>query len=182
MMKYCSACAAQLIWSIPTGDTTHRHVCPECHTIHYSNPKIIVGCLPVWADNKVLLCRRAIEPRFNFWVLPSGFMENKETIQEGALRETREEANAKVSIHYLHTVYNIPHISQVYLLFKSDLLSLDFFPGSESLEVRLFTEEEVPWDRIAFSAIYYALKCFFSDLNNNNHNLPTLHHGCYPEK
>ena len=182
-MKYCSACAAPVEWRIPDGDNLPRHVCPECNVIYYSNPKIIVGSIPIWQKKKVLLCRRAIEPRSNFWTVPSGFMENNETTQEGALRETREEANAEVSIGHLHTLYNIPHISQVYLLFKAELLSLDFSPGPESLEVRLFTENEIPWEKIAFSTVHYSLKNIFLDMNNAaslRQVMVAAHYGCYP--
>ncbi|HHB13302.1 MAG TPA: NUDIX domain-containing protein [Chromatiales bacterium] len=169
-MKYCTACAAPLERRVPEGDDRVRHVCPACGTIHYQNPKIVTGTIPIHED-RVLLCRRAIEPRRGLWTAPAGFMENAETVQEGALRETREEANARVRIDALHAVYNLPHISQVYLLFRATLLDLDFSPGRESLEVRLFDEREIPWDALAFPVVIEALKAYFEDLRRGHFRL-----------
>jgi ADP-ribose pyrophosphatase YjhB (NUDIX family) len=137
-------------------------VCNVCNTVHYQNPKIVVGCIPVWED-KVLLCRRAIEPRYGLWTLPAGFMENGETSQEGAARETLEEATARVEVERLYGLYNLPHINQVYLIFRSRLLDLNYAPGSESLEVDLFRESEIPWDEMAFPVIRESLNIFFRD-------------------
>jgi len=164
-MKYCSHCGAEIEIKVPDGDNRPRHICSECETIHYQNPKVVVGCIPVWED-RILLCRRAIEPRYGLWTLPAGFMENGETTQEGAARETMEEANAKVEVESLYTLFNLPHIDQVYMLFRSRLLDLDFCPGAESLEVNLFREEEIPWDHIAFPVIQETLKLFISDMKN----------------
>jgi len=162
MMNYCSHCGAGIEVLIPEGDNRPRHVCPACGTIHYQNPKVVVGCIPVW-DERILLCRRAIEPRYGLWTLPAGFMENGETSQQGAARETLEEACARVEVEGLYTLFNLPHIDQIYLLFRSRLLDLDFSPGTESLEVRLFEECDIPWDEIAFPVIRESLRLFLAD-------------------
>ncbi|MCB1305795.1 MAG: NUDIX hydrolase [Leptospiraceae bacterium] len=159
-MKYCSYCGSKLDFRVPEGDNLPRHICNECGTIHYMNPRLIVGCVPVWED-RVLLCKRAIEPRHGFWTIPAGFMENGELVEEGAMRETREEANAEVDIQSVHTVYSIPHINQVYMFFLAKLKNLDFSPGVESLETRLFSEEEIPWDELAFSSVKFCLEALF---------------------
>jgi ADP-ribose pyrophosphatase YjhB (NUDIX family) len=161
-MNYCSYCAAPVVLKIPEGDSIPRYVCETCHTIHYQNPKIIVGCLPEWQD-KVLLCRRAIEPRYGLWTLPAGFMENGETTEQGAIRETYEEAGATVALTGLYSVFSLPHISQVYLLFRGNLINLNYAPGPESLEVRLFSEEEIPWEKLAFQVVRVTLECYFRD-------------------
>lgn len=161
-MKYCSHCGAPVTHRIPSGDNRHRYVCDACGTIHYENPRMVVGCLPVWQD-KVLLCRRAIEPRLGLWTLPAGFMENGETTAEGAMRETLEEAGARVEIDSLYTLVNIPDIDQVYLLFLARLLDLDFAPGEESLEVGLFAEADIPWDLLAFRTVQKTLEHYFED-------------------
>ena len=180
-VKYCSACGKELERHIPPGDTLERYVCPVCQSIHYCNPKIIVGSLPVWQEDKILLCRRAIEPRKGLWTLPSGFMEEKESAQEGAVRETQEEANANILIQYLHTLYNIAQISQVYLIFKAELVDTNFSCGPESLEVELFSREDIPWEKIAFSAIHYCLERFFEDLSEQKRGgfLQKTHCGSY---
>lgn len=164
-MKFCSICGSEVAWHIPEGDNRRRHVCDVCGTIHYSNPKLVVGCIPEWED-KILLCRRGIEPRYGLWTLPAGFMENGETTQQGAARETREEANARVEVGELYTLFNLPHIDQVYLVFRSRLLNLEYGPGSESLDVRLFDESEIPWDEIAFRVIKETLALYYRDRAN----------------
>ena len=162
-MKFCSHCgSSQLEFRVPEGDTLKRHVCASCGTIHYQNPKVVVGCLPVWED-QVLLCKRAIEPRLGLWTLPAGFLENAETLADGALRETAEEANASVEIVGLYTMISLPHISQIYVMFRARLLDLNFGPGPESLEVRLFREEDVPWEELAFRTIARTLRNYFLD-------------------
>lgn len=158
-MKYCSACGHLVKLAIPPGEDRERHVCTACDTIHYENPKIITGCLPIWED-QILLCKRAIEPRKGYWTLPAGFLENGESVEEGALRETKEEANADVTITRLLSVSSIPRISQVYMIYLATLNHLDFFPGEESLEVKLFPPETIPWADIAFSAVKYVLQCY----------------------
>ncbi len=161
-MKFCSECGSQVTRFIPAGDNRLRDVCQICETVHYQNPKMVVGCLPEWED-KVLLYRRAIEPQYGKWTLPAGFMENGETTLQGALRETVEEAGARVEILHLFTLYNLPHINQVYLMFRARLLDLDFAPGEESLEVALFSEAEIPWSEIAFLTIEKTLRQYFED-------------------
>ena len=161
-MKFCSECGNTVTTEIPAGDNRPRHVCMACGTIHYQNPKIVTGCIPVWED-QVLLCRRAIEPRKGLWTLPAGFMENGESAQEGAVRETLEEANARVRVEQLYTTFNLPLISQVYLLFRGCLEDTAFFPGEESLETALFSEDGIPWDELAFPVVQETLKLFFRD-------------------
>lgn len=139
-----------------------RAVCPACGHIQYQNPKIVVGCVPVYGE-KIVLCKRAIEPRYGLWTLPAGFMEMDETAPEGAAREALEEANAKVEIEDLYTVFSIPHISQVYMMFRARLLDPEISPGIESLEARLVAEEEIPWDELAFAMVKRTLVHFFED-------------------
>ena len=162
-MKFCPACAGTLILRIPANDDRERYVCDTCGQVHYQNPRIIVCTLPCHEDS-VLMCRRAIEPRYGLWTLPGGFMENDETTHEGALRETLEEAGARVSLHGLYTYYSLPHINQVHLFFRATLLDLDFAAGEESLEVALFREHEIPWQDIAFPAVGHTLEHYFRDL------------------
>lgn len=161
-MNFCSNCGANVELRIPAGDNLPRFVCPSCEVIHYTNPKIVVGCVPVWED-QVLLCKRAIEPRYGYWTLPAGFMENNESTGDAAMRETREEANANVELGELYSLYSLPHISQVYLMYRSRLIDLNFGPGTESLEVRLFSENEIPWDDIAFAVVKKTLENYFTD-------------------
>ena len=164
-MKFCSNCGSEVDLRVPEGDDRPRHVCGACGIIHYSNPKLVVGCIPEWED-KILLCRRAIEPRYGLWTLPAGFMENGETTHQGAARETHEEANARVDVGGLYTLFNLPHIDQVYLVFRSRLLDLDFGPGSESLDVRLFDESEIPWEELAFPVMKETLVLYYRDRAN----------------
>ncbi|HEX6794124.1 MAG TPA: NUDIX hydrolase [Casimicrobiaceae bacterium] len=162
-MKFCSACGSPRIERrVPDGDTLPRDVCAECGTIHYQNPKIVVGCLPEW-QGRVLLCKRAIEPRKGLWTLPAGFLENGETLVDGALRETLEEADARVAIGDLYAVISLPQINQVYMMFRARLLDLGFGPGAESLEVRLFDESEIAWESLAFRTIARTLRNYFLD-------------------
>lgn len=162
-MNFCSHCgSAALELRIPDGDTLPRQVCSACGTVHYQNPKVVVGCLPVWND-QVLLCKRAIEPRRGLWTLPAGFLENGETILAGAERETAEEAGARVALGPLYTMISLPHISQIYVMFRARLVDLDFSPGEESLEVRLFDESDVPWSDLAFRTIARTLRNYFLD-------------------
>lgn len=161
-MRYCCQCAGALEQRVPPGDQRLRHVCTVCALVHYENPKIVAGCIPAWND-QVLLCRRAISPRYGLWTLPAGFMENAETAIEAALRETHEEANARVQVLGLHTLINLPGVNQVYLMFRARLLDLDFFPGEESLEVALFNEAQIPWDTLAFNTVRQTLCLYFED-------------------
>ena len=162
-MKYCAECGAPVELRLPQDDNRERHVCTVCATIHYQNPKLIVGAIPEWKDGRILLCRRAIEPRHGLWTLPAGFMENGETTAQAASRETLEEANARIAIQDLYAIYNLPYIDQVQLLYRATLLDLDFSPGVESLEVQLFTEDEIPWDTLAFRPVRYTLEHYFAD-------------------
>ena len=162
-IDYCPSCGKQTRLHIPQGDNRERAVCNACDTIHYQNPKIVAGALPVWQD-KVLLCKRAIEPRYGTWTLPAGFMENGETVEQGAKRETREEAEAELLNLSLYTMLSIPHISQVYIIYRADLTGPQAFGvGSESLETVLFSEHEIPWDDIAFPVIERSLRYYFKD-------------------
>lgn len=161
-LNFCSHCGAPVSQRVPPGDTLTRAVCDSCGSIHYQNPKLVVGSLPVWED-KVLLCRRAIEPRCGFWTLPAGFMENHETLPEAAMRETVEEACAQVEIGKMYTLISVPHISQVHAIFRARLLSLDFSPGIETLEVALLAEHQIPWGEIAFRTIAMTLRHYFAD-------------------
>jgi len=166
LMKFCSQCASPVTIRIPNGDTKERHVCNECGEIHYQNPKIVAGCIPEW-EGRILLCRRAIEPRHGLWTIPAGFMENGETVEQAAMRETLEEACAHVEISGLYAVFNIPHVSQVYMIFRAQLQEGQFAPGIESLETALFFEEEIPWSEMAFPVVVQALERFFSDRPRN---------------
>jgi ADP-ribose pyrophosphatase YjhB (NUDIX family) len=123
---------------------------------------MVVGCIPVWGD-QILLCRRAIEPRLGYWTLPAGFLENGESASAGAVRETLEEAEARVEIQGMFSFYNLTHINQIYVMFRARLLDLNFGPGTESLEVRLFSEEDIPWDQMAFKTVGETLKHYFAD-------------------
>jgi len=161
-MNFCSNCGSdQLHLKVPQGDNLPRYICGNCGTIHYQNPKIVVGCLVV-QQNQVMLCRRAIEPRKGLWNLPAGYLENGETVEEGALRETWEEAGAKVVIERLHTVYSLPHINQVYMHFLCYMQNPEYTAGPESLEVAFFTANTVPWNELAFSSTRFTLEHFFS--------------------
>lgn len=162
MMKFCSHCGERVVRDIPPGDDRERHICPACETIHYSNPRIITGCLPIYRE-KVLLCQRAIEPRYGLWTLPAGFMENGETIEQGAARECREEANADVTIGRLYTLTSIPSINQVHIFFHAQLAEPVYSAGLESLDVQLFGEHEIPWDQLAFTAVRKTLQQYFID-------------------
>jgi ADP-ribose pyrophosphatase YjhB (NUDIX family) len=162
-IRFCSVCGSDRIeWRIPESDNLPRFVCAACSTIHYQNPKVVVGCLPEWGD-QVLLCKRAIEPRLGLWTLPAGFLENGETVTAGAIRETLEEAGARVVMGDLYTMISLPQISQVYMMFRAALADLDFGPGPESLEVRLFREDEIPWEDLAFRTIGRTLRNYFLD-------------------
>lgn len=161
-MKFCSHCGHPVSQRIPAGDNRLRYVCEHCHLVHYQNPRIVAGCLPVWGD-QVLLCRRAIEPRRGYWTLPAGFMENGETLEQAAARETHEEACARVRDLALYTLFDLPHINQVYLFFRAELVDLDFAAGAESLEVQLFHEPDIPWSELAFPTVGRTLECYFAD-------------------
>ncbi len=170
MMKYCSQCGTPLSHRIPPGDNRPRYVCDACGVIHYQNPKMVVGCIAEWED-RVLLCRRAIEPKYGLWTLPAGFMENGETAAEGAMRETLEEAGARVEIIDLYSLISLPDISQVYLLYRARLLDLDYTPGEESLEATLFLEQDIPWEQIAFRTVHNTLDHYYADRRSGTYRL-----------
>jgi ADP-ribose pyrophosphatase YjhB (NUDIX family) len=165
-MKFCSECAHPVALVVPEGDNRLRHVCAQCGTIHYENPKMVVGSIPVWEEDgklQVLLCKRAIEPRYGYWTLPAGFMENDESTADAALRETVEEAGANIELGKLFTLLNVVRVHQVHLFYLARLRDLDFAAGIESLDVRMFSEEEIPWDDLAFPTIRTTLELFFAD-------------------
>jgi ADP-ribose pyrophosphatase YjhB (NUDIX family) len=165
-MKFCSECASPVSLSIPAGDNRPRFVCSNCGAIHYQNPKMVLGSIPVWerdGELQVLLCKRAIEPRLGYWTLPAGFMENDETTSEAAIRETVEEAGAHIKLGKLYTLLNVSRVHQVHMFYLAELLDLDFAPGEESLDVQMFSEAEIPWDDLAFPTIRTTLELFFAD-------------------
>lgn len=166
-MNFCSHCGASVSLIIPAGDDRERHVCSQCQTIHYQNPRIITGTLPIFGD-QVLLCKRAIEPRSGYWTLPAGFMENGETTEQGAARETWEEAHAKVEITSLYTIFNLPQINQVYFFYLAHMPEAQFSSGIESLQVELFSEAKIPWQQLAFPVVKKTLQHFFNDRKTND--------------
>lgn len=162
-VRHCRNCGTPVVHRVPDdGDTRERAVCPACQTIHYENPLPVVGTVPYWGD-KVLLCKRNIEPRKGKWTLPAGFMELGETCGQGAARETDEEAGARIELGPLFTVLSVPQAGQVHFFYLARLLSDQFDPGIETMEVQLCAEEEVPWDEIAFRTVSETLHRFFED-------------------
>lgn len=163
-----------MVYRVPDdGDTRQRAVCPSCHTIHYENPLNVVGTVPYWGD-KVLLCKRNIEPRFGKWTLPAGFMELNETTAEGAARETVEEAGAQFEMQGLFTMLSVARVGQVHLFFRARLTSDQFDPGTETIEARLFTEEEIPWDELAFRTTKETLDRYFADRRTGAFSVHTI--------
>ena len=166
-MKFCSECAYSVSLKIPQHDNRMRYVCNNCGAIHYQNPKMVIGSIPVWerdGELRVLLCKRAIEPQYGYWTLPAGFMENDETTGDAARRETLEEAGARIELHELFSLLNVPHVHQVHLFYRATLQDADYGAGIESLEVGLFSEAEIPWDDIAFSTVDITLRAFFAEI------------------
>ncbi|GBU15350.1 ADP-ribose pyrophosphatase [Polaromonas sp.] len=173
-IKHCRVCGTAVVYRLPDdGDTRQRAVCPACHTVHYDNPLNVVGTLPIWGaqGEQVLLCKRNIEPRRGLWTLPAGFMEMGETTSEGAARETDEEAGAKFEMQGLFSMLNVVRVGQLHLFYRAKLLSTEFNPGHETMEARLFTEAEIPWDQIAFRTVKKTLKCYFSDLRKGSFDI-----------
>jgi len=168
-MNFCSHCGAPVRMRIPPGDSLARHVCDSCGTVHYQNPKLVIGAIPEW-ENRILLCRRAIEPRYGMWTLPAGFMENDETTSQAAVRETLEEARVRIEVGDLFTLINVPHINQVHLVYRARLLDLDFSAGEETLDVALFDERDIPWNEIAFRSIGMTLRHYFADRRSGQYN------------
>jgi len=161
-MNYCSHCGSPVTLGVPPGDDRTRHICQNCDRVHYQNPRIIAGAIPVH-EQKILLCRRAIAPREGLWTLPAGFLENGETIEQGALRESLEEANARLRAPALYAIFDIPRIHQVYIFFRAELADLDFAPGTESLETALFAEADIPWEHLAFTVVDRILRLYLED-------------------
>jgi len=161
-MKFCCNCAAPVVKRVPPGDSLPRWVCDQCGEIHYQNPRLVVGSIPEF-EGRLLLCRRAIEPRYGYWTLPAGFMENDETAGQAALRETLEEAGAQVELGAPFAMISVPHVNQVHLFYRARLLALDFKPGEETLEVALWDEAKIPWQEIAFRTVGLTLKRWFAD-------------------
>jgi ADP-ribose pyrophosphatase YjhB (NUDIX family) len=161
-VNYCSNCGAPVVYRTPPGDDRPRFLCESCGTVHYENPRLVVGCIPVW-ENRILFCRRAIEPRCGKWTIPAGFLENGETVAEGAARETYEEARARVKALTPYFMVDLTFIQQVYLIFTGRLVDGTYEAGEESLEVRLFRESEIPWDELAFPVIWKSLKSYVAD-------------------
>ena len=168
-MKYCQHCATPLVHRVPQGDDKLRYCCDGCDSIFYQNPKNVVGTLPIQGD-RVLLCKRAIEPRLGKWTLPAGFMENGESSLEGAIRETHEEAGARIQVgeDSLYTLFNLPAINQMYLFFRAELIALETEPGIETETIALFTEAEIPWREIAFPVVRSTLEHYFRDVNTGH--------------
>jgi ADP-ribose pyrophosphatase YjhB (NUDIX family) len=164
-INFCSECGARVEQKIPEGETLLRAVCTACQTIHYQNPKIVAGTIPEWED-KILLCRRAIEPRVGLWTFPAGFMEVGESTEEAAARETMEEAHADIQIHSLLGLFSLPHVSQVYVVYRAHLQNMGFKPGPESLEVELVALPDIPWDELAFPVIHEALSRYVKDIQS----------------
>ena len=177
-IKHCSQCGTPVEEKIPLGETLLRAVCPACQTIHYENPKIVAGCIPEWED-KILLCRRAIEPRLGLWTYPAGFMELGESTEEAATRETLEEAHADIRIYSLFGIFSLPHVSQVYVVYRAHLKNLDFKPGPESLEVQLVSLPDIPWDQLAFPVIHESLRRYVQDTETA---IPQTHSAIVPTK
>ncbi|MFT5482697.1 MAG: ADP-ribose pyrophosphatase YjhB (NUDIX family) [Halieaceae bacterium] len=167
-MKFCSDCGAGVSLRIPDDDDRHRYICDDCDTIHYQNPRVIVGCLPVY-EGKILLCKRAIQPRHGYWTLPAGFMENGESTLEGAARETWEEARAKVHDQQLYRIFDMPQINQVYMFYRCELSNGEYGVGPESTEVELFSEDAIPWRELAFLPVIDTLKEYFEDRKVSNY-------------
>ena len=161
-MNYCNQCGATVELRVPPGDTIPRHICQHCGAIHYLNPKLVIGCVAEW-EGDILLCRRAIEPRYGLWTLPAGFMENGESTTQAALRETLEEACARIEVDALFSLVNVPYINQVHLFYRGRLLDTAFASGAESLETTLVPESEIPWEKLAFRSVSLRLKAYFSD-------------------
>jgi ADP-ribose pyrophosphatase YjhB (NUDIX family) len=163
LSNFCGQCGSSITRRIPPGDSRERDLCENCGAIHYQNPRVVVGTIPVW-ENKILLCLRAIEPRANTWTLPAGFMELAETTGDGALRETREEAGVEVELGSLYTVIDVPHVDQIHVYFLARAANGEVDPGPESLDARYYGLDEIPWDNLSFRSVSSTIKLFEQDL------------------
>lgn len=161
-MKFCSSCGALITHKIPDGDNRLRYVCESCGEIHYQNPKVIAGILPTYKA-KVLLCKRSIQPRVGYWTLPAGFLENGESSLEGAIRECSEEANTQVRDPSIYAIFDIPQINQIYIFYRAEMPEAIFSPSTESSDVALFSEEDIPWSELAFPMVEALLDHYFED-------------------
>ena len=161
-MRFCANCGAKVVQRVPPCDSLPRWVCDECCEIHYQNPKLVVGTIPDH-EGRILLCRRAIEPRYGYWTLPAGFMENDESTSQAAFRETQEEAGAAIEMGEPFTLISVPRVNQVHLYYRARLKNLEFKPGEETLEVALMEEGQIPWKEIAFRTVGLTLKHWFAD-------------------
>jgi ADP-ribose pyrophosphatase YjhB (NUDIX family) len=166
-MNYCSNCASKLDFRLIEDDHLPRFVCDDCETIHYQNPRVIVGCLPIF-EGKILLCKRGIEPRKGFWNIPGGFMENGEHIEEGALREANEEANLTLRSKGLLSVFTVPKINQVHMHFLTEVLDNNWNLTTETTDIQLFSEDEIPWDDIAFPSNLFTLNTYLENKKTND--------------
>ena len=169
-IKHCRVCGHLVEYRIPADDNRERAVCPACGEIHYENPINVVGTVPVWGE-QVLLCRRNIEPRYGLWTLPAGFLELGETVAAGAQRETDEEAGAHFEMQDLFTIYNVVRAGQVHFFYRARLHDTEFNPGPETIEARLFREDEVPWEQVAFRTVRETLRRYFEDRRQGSFSL-----------
>ncbi len=161
-MNYCSNCGEPVRLGIPPGDDRNRYLCDHCGIIHYQNPKMVVGCIPEWED-KILLCRRSIEPQYGKWTLPAGYLENGETVADGAQREAFEEARVRMASMKAFALFNLAFVNQIYFMFRGPMAAPDVAAGEESLSVALFTEDRIPWDELAFTVMRETLIRYFQD-------------------
>jgi ADP-ribose pyrophosphatase YjhB (NUDIX family) len=161
-IQHCRVCGALTQYRVPPDDNRERAVCTACGEIHYENPLNVVGTVPVWSD-QVLLCRRNIEPRYGYWTLPAGFLELGESAAEGAIRETVEEAGANIELQDLYTMLNVVRVGQIHFYYRARMLDTRLAPGPETIEARLFREDEIPWEDLAFRTVRLTLEHFFAD-------------------
>ena len=180
-LKHCRVCGTVVILRLPDdGDTKERAVCPACKTVHYENPLNVVGTVPIWevggdrGKPQVLLCKRNIEPRWGKWTLPAGFMEMGETTAEGAARETVEEAGAQFEMQGLFSIVNVVRVGQVHLFYRAKLLSTVFNPGHETIDARLFSEADIPWDELAFRTVKETLERYFADRRSGHFGIHSV--------
>ena len=168
-IRFCPQCGAEVEYRIPDMDNRERACCPACEHIEYQNPIVVVGSVPIASDGRILICKRAIEPRRDYWTLPAGFLELGETLEEGAAREAKEEANIDIQIEHAMVATCLPQIGQIHWYFVSKMLHDGHSPGEESLETKLVTPDEIPWDNLAFLVVRDALKTYLKRDNSVAH-------------
>ena len=178
IIRFCNQCGAETHYQIPEGDHRPRAVCSACQTIFYQNPNMISGTLPLY-KGRIMLCKRGIEPRYGFWTLPGGFLENGETLAEGALRETEEEACASVNLVRLLSVISLPRVNQVHCFYLADMLNEEYRTTEESIEIRMFRPEEIPWEQIAFKTVAATLRHYLE--HRDKDNIPLLETSILPQ-